>query len=157
MRSIDWWHCRWPWVTPNHPKPRHFVHFQRLLYLRNALQNVLLVYFVATNYSNIGKNGRCNRTQSGHLRVFLMILHIITSVYWRLRCMVECTHATVQACWLFPVQASAGINSVVKSMIKEDIDFPNRLPIFSRTKTQNHSDLGGIHYARMLSADTWLL
>jgi len=23
MRSIEWWHCRWPWVTPNpsnHPK-----------------------------------------------------------------------------------------------------------------------------------------
>jgi len=19
MRSIEWWHCRWPWVPPNHP------------------------------------------------------------------------------------------------------------------------------------------
>ena len=21
MRSVEWWHCRWPWVTSNHPKP----------------------------------------------------------------------------------------------------------------------------------------
>jgi len=21
MRSIEWWHCPWPWVPPNHPKP----------------------------------------------------------------------------------------------------------------------------------------
>ena len=27
MRSIKWWHCRWPWVPPNHPKPPHFLHF----------------------------------------------------------------------------------------------------------------------------------
>ena len=29
MRSIEWWHCRWPWpwVHPNHPKPPHFLHF----------------------------------------------------------------------------------------------------------------------------------
>ena len=27
MCSIEWWHCRWPWVPPNHPKPPHFLHF----------------------------------------------------------------------------------------------------------------------------------
>ena len=27
MRSIKWWHCRWSWVPPNHPKPPHFLHF----------------------------------------------------------------------------------------------------------------------------------
>ena len=27
MRSIEWWHCRWPWVPPNHPKPPHFFAF----------------------------------------------------------------------------------------------------------------------------------
>jgi len=19
MRAMKWWHCRWPWVAPNHP------------------------------------------------------------------------------------------------------------------------------------------
>ena len=27
MRCIEWWHCGWPWVTPNCPKPLHFLHF----------------------------------------------------------------------------------------------------------------------------------
>jgi len=27
MRSIEWWHCPWPWVPPNHPKPPHFLYF----------------------------------------------------------------------------------------------------------------------------------
>ena len=27
MCCIEWWHCRWPQVTPNHPKPPHFLHF----------------------------------------------------------------------------------------------------------------------------------
>jgi len=27
MRSIEWWHCRWPWVTPKCPKLPQFVHF----------------------------------------------------------------------------------------------------------------------------------
>ena len=27
MRSIEWWHCRWPWVPPNHLKPPHLLHF----------------------------------------------------------------------------------------------------------------------------------
>ena len=25
--KVEWWHCRWPWVPPNHPKPSHFLHF----------------------------------------------------------------------------------------------------------------------------------
>ena len=27
MRSIEWWHCPWSWVPPNHPKPPHFLYF----------------------------------------------------------------------------------------------------------------------------------
>ena len=27
MRSIDWWHCPWLRVPPNHPEPPHFLHF----------------------------------------------------------------------------------------------------------------------------------
>ena len=27
MRSIEWWHCRWPWVTLKCPKVPHFLHF----------------------------------------------------------------------------------------------------------------------------------
>ena len=36
MHSIEWWHCRWPWVTPTHPKPPRSVHFQRPSYLSNG-------------------------------------------------------------------------------------------------------------------------
>jgi len=27
MRSIEWWHCRWPSVPPTNSKPPHFLHF----------------------------------------------------------------------------------------------------------------------------------
>jgi len=27
MHSVKWWHCGWPWVTPNCPKPPYFLHF----------------------------------------------------------------------------------------------------------------------------------
>jgi len=27
MRSIEWWHCPWPWVPPNRPKPPQFSAF----------------------------------------------------------------------------------------------------------------------------------
>ena len=27
MRSIEWWHCPWPWVPPNRPKLPHFLYF----------------------------------------------------------------------------------------------------------------------------------
>ena len=27
MRFIEWWHCSWPWVPPNHLKLPHFLYF----------------------------------------------------------------------------------------------------------------------------------
>ena len=28
MRSIEWRYFQLPWMTPNHPKPPHFLHFE---------------------------------------------------------------------------------------------------------------------------------
>jgi len=32
MRSIEWWHCRWPWVTPRRPQLPQFVHFRAAIH-----------------------------------------------------------------------------------------------------------------------------
>jgi len=37
MRSIEWRHCRWPWVPPNHPNHPIFCISHRHLQLRNGL------------------------------------------------------------------------------------------------------------------------
>ena len=29
---VEWWHCRWPWVTPNVPNPPILYIFYRLIY-----------------------------------------------------------------------------------------------------------------------------